>query len=113
MPANYVEEGEGITVRAPTGGVSSGDVILRGAALGVCLHDADAGAALELGIEGVFTVTAATGDTLAAGDALYWDSSASALTSVTTGNTLCAIAYEAKATGVVLVAAKLPGFPIV
>lgn len=113
MASTFVQEGKVITVVAPTGGVSSGDIILVGATLGVCLHDADAGAALELGIEGVFTVTAATGDTLAAGDALYWDSTASTLTAVTTGNTLCAIACEAKATGVVLVAAKLPGFPIV
>ena len=51
---NYVQEGETVTVAAPTGGVKSGDGVLVGALFGVACFDALQTAEVEIQTEGVF-----------------------------------------------------------
>jgi len=113
MATTYGSPGDVIPVIAPTGGVSSGDVIVVGDTIGVCLHDAAAGATVQLAVEGIFDCPAATADTIASGDKLYWDAGNACFTVVSTAMTATyAIACEAKATGVTVMKVKLPGIGI-
>lgn len=64
-----------ITVTAPVGGVSAGDLIKIGEALvGVCAEDADAGDPVPMYTRGVFTVSKVSAEAITLGDAVYWDS---------------------------------------
>ena len=70
---NYVQRGEVISTTAPSI-VASGDPILIGSGLfGIACHDANAGAHLEVLVQGVVTLPA-TG-AIAQGDVLYFDAS--------------------------------------
>jgi predicted RecA/RadA family phage recombinase len=72
MSQNYVQQGEVLTVVAPAA-VVSGDPVLIGANIfGVATHDAANGAALELAVEGVFTLPADNNLVIAVGDRVFW-----------------------------------------
>jgi len=74
MATNFVQKGDVVTVVSPTGGVSAGDPVLIGVSLfGVATHDAVAGAALELGVSGVWDIAADTSLVIDEGDRVYWD----------------------------------------
>lgn len=70
---NFIQDGNVLTVAAPTGGVSSGDVVNIGVLLGVAAFDAVEAAEVEVKVEGVFEVPKLSTDVVAAGDRLYWD----------------------------------------
>src|SRR3954453_15661154 len=73
---NFVQPGNVLTAVAPTGGVSSGDGLLVGAALfGVCAYDALEAAEVEVSIEGVYNLPKPAG-VIAQGTILYWDAGA-------------------------------------
>lgn len=56
-----------------TGTIANGDVIPLVDRVGVALGDAVVGDSISLELEGVFEITAATADTIAFGDVLYFD----------------------------------------
>jgi len=74
MAKNFVQEGKSVTVVAPGGGVSSGDPVMIGTLFGVALHDATAGASLEIATCGVWTLPADIALSIDAGDRVFWDS---------------------------------------
>jgi len=76
---NIVQRSDVITVAAPTGGISSGDAVLIGALFGGAATDAVVGTEVEIAIVGVFDLPKAT-ETLAPGDAPYWDTTNSNMT---------------------------------
>ena len=77
MAKNHVYgKGTVITVACPTGGKSSGDIVVIRQLVGIALHDAVAGAALEIECHSgpVFTLTADNNLQIDVGDVLFYDS---------------------------------------
>jgi predicted RecA/RadA family phage recombinase len=64
---NFVGPGNTITVTAPAGGVTSGNVVIVGDIIGVANANAAAGADAELSVEGVFDLSKVTADALPVG----------------------------------------------
>lgn len=95
---NFIQPGRALTVAAPTGGVSSGDVVIVGALIGIATTDAVAGADIEIDCEGVYQVSKKVDDVFAVGDLVYWDATPGEATVTATGNTVLGIAVQA-ATG--------------
>jgi len=93
---NYVQPGHVVTVTAPTGGVKSGDAILVGSLFGVCAHDADEGASVELAVTGVFEMPS-DGTAFAEGAKVYWNNTTKQAVSTASGNTLIGHALAAGA----------------
>jgi predicted RecA/RadA family phage recombinase len=91
---NYVQEGDVLTLTAPTGGVVSGKAYLIGSMLVVAVASASAGAPFEGNLEGVHTLDKASGQAWTEGAKLYWDNTATTATS----NTFCGFAAVAAQT---------------
>lgn len=110
MSKNYVQPGKALTVTAPSGGVSSGDVVLLGKLLGIAAHDADGGDPVAIEVEGVFDVAKKSTDVVTVGAILYWDSANSEFTLTSTSNTKAGLAASAAGNGATKVNIKLtPG----
>jgi predicted RecA/RadA family phage recombinase len=114
MATNLITSGDIITVTGPTGGVSSGGVVVvrsgTSGMIAVVINDIAAAATGPAYIEGEFELTAnaGTGKTFAVGDKLYWSSSVG-LTKTTTGNTLAGTCTEAKSASATTGKVKLQG----
>jgi len=72
MAKTYIQEGNVVTVTAPTNGVKSGDVLVVGNLIGVCNIDAAEGAETELSLTGVWELPKASGQ-INAGAVVWWD----------------------------------------
>jgi len=87
-----------VKITAPSGGYAAGDMIKVEDKVGVIVEAAlvTKDAVLVYSAEKVVVPkTAYTGVIFAIGDMVYYDSSAAAVTNVSTGNTLCGRALEA------------------
>jgi predicted RecA/RadA family phage recombinase len=76
MAANYVQEGDTLTLIAPSGGVVSGKGYVIGSLFVVALVTASAGATFTGMTEGVFLMTKnthASTKAFTAGEAIFWD----------------------------------------
>jgi predicted RecA/RadA family phage recombinase len=106
---NFVQEGKTVTVIAPSGGVSGGDLVVIGSIIGVAAFDAAEAAEVEVATEGVFTLPKASADDVSAGNLLYWDSAQGELTKTagTGSKPLVGVATKAAGSGVTTVACKL------
>lgn len=79
MSKNYVQEGRVIDYTNGTGSnISSGDVVVIGALLGVALVDIADGESGSVQIGGVFSVPKVSGAVISQGESLTYDVSASA-----------------------------------
>ena len=105
---NFVQEGEIITVIAPSA-VASGDGVQVGSIFGVATTGAAQGFPVELKREGVFTLPVLNTDVITAGAKLFWDATNKRLTVTATSNTLVGAASLPKIAGVTVVAALLDG----
>lgn len=81
---NFVQRGDAVTVVAPSN-VTSGQMILIGDLVGVCLSDAASGALVNIQTEGVVIARKATG-TINPGVRVFWDNTAGRVTTTTTSN---------------------------
>jgi predicted RecA/RadA family phage recombinase len=105
---NYVQPGGTITVTAPAN-VSSGDVVVVGALVGVAAFDASQNDQVEITTEGVFTLPKKSTDVVAAGNLLYWDAVNHylTLTAGTGSKPLAGAAVAAAGNGITTVNMKL------
>ena len=94
---NFVQAGSNLTLPAPAA-VSSGDLVIVGALIGVAAGDAASGADFDLVTAGVFDLPKATGP-ITLGAAVYWDSTAKKVTTTASGNTACGYAVKAAGSG--------------
>ena len=96
-----IQDGEVINITAATD-LQGGEVIAFGDRSGVVMADAKIGDLVGLQLDGVFRVSAASGDTVALGDTLYWDSSNAVATTDSNSNTNKRLGYACseKASGV-------------
>lgn len=76
MARNFVQEGDTLTLIAPSGGVTAGVGYVIGSLFVVALTSAAEGAKFDGATEGVFTMTkaaAGSGKAFTAGEAIFWD----------------------------------------
>jgi predicted RecA/RadA family phage recombinase len=105
---NYIQPGKTIPVTAPAA-VTSGDLVIVGAIIGVAAHDAAQDAVVEISTEGVFDLPKVSTDDVAAGDLLYYVAATKNLTKTagTGSKPLAGVAVTAAGSGVATVRCKL------
>lgn len=91
---NFIQAGDVVSVTAPAA-VTSGSLVKVGALFGIAVTDAAPGAAVELVIEGVYTLPKVTTDAIAIGDKVYWDDTAKLVTKTATNNVLIGVSLSA------------------
>jgi len=97
MAKNFIHDGRRPVMTAPTGGVTSGDLVVIGAVFGVALTSAAAGAQFTLAVGGVWTLPKASG-AVTAGAAVYWDATAKNITATAGSNLKVGVAEQAALT---------------
>ena len=100
---NFIQNGDTITLQAPTN-ITSGGGVLVGSIFGIACNDALAGTEVEVKRTGVFSMEKVATEAWAVGAPIYWSQSKRLVTTV--GNLLVGVATAASAnpsaTGTVL-----------
>ncbi len=106
---NYIQPGNNITVPSPVGGVTSGQLVVIGALIGVASTTQAAGANVEIATSGIYELPKVAADDVAVGDKLYWDAAQSKLTKTagTGSKPLAGVAVKAAGAGAATVYCKL------
>ncbi|RQP06435.1 MAG: DUF2190 family protein [Paracoccus sp. BP8] len=103
---NYVQVGQTITIHSPAA-VTSGAVVVAGNFAGIACGDAEAGALLNLRLEGVFALPKVAADAIAVGDPVFFDSAAGLVTTTATDNARHGTATQAAPAGSAAVRVRL------
>ena len=98
MATNFVQEGKALDYTPSGSSLASGDFVLIGTIGGIAATAIADGKKGAVHIAGVFSVPKATG-AVTQGQKLYWDSTASKLTTTATANTLVGVAAAAALSG--------------
>lgn len=93
MATNRLREGELIQFLAGST-IASGDPVVVGNRVGIAENDIDNGSSGPINMEGCYLVTKVSAQAWAAGDEIFWDSSASKFTTVGTANTFAGHAMD-------------------
>ena len=106
---NYIQPGNNITVPAPVGGVTSGQLVVIGSLIGVASTTQAAGVNVEIVTSGVFELPKVAADDIAVGDKLYYNAAGPNLTKTagTGSKPLVGVAVKAAGAGVATVYCKL------
>lgn len=91
------EEGDVITIAAPSGGTTEGVGVKVGSLFGIALATAEEAADVDVRVEGDVTVAKTSALAIAVGDALYWDDTNKEVNKTSSGNTLVGYATTAAA----------------
>lgn len=94
---NYVSSGDTVTVPAPSGGVTAGELVVIGDLFGVAATTADEGAPVVLYAAGVYEFPKVSAQAWTAGAGIYWDSGNKRATTASSGNTRIGAATAAAA----------------
>jgi predicted RecA/RadA family phage recombinase len=94
---NHVKAGNATTMTAPSGGVSSGELVFSGSMFGVAATDAAEGEDFELVHGEVWELPKTSAQAWTLGAKVYWDSDDSVATTTSTDNTLIGVAAAAAA----------------
>lgn len=105
----FIQNGDVITVVAPTGGIQSGDGVIVGALFGVAAFTTAEGEAAEIATRGVYVLPKEPTAVIAAGAQVAWDASANQVDLPGTGLYPVGIATEAAGDGVTTVRVRLDG----
>lgn len=110
MSTNFVQEGEIITVAAPTGGILSNAGSMYGALFGVAQFTAAQGAPVEVGTEGVWILPKPNSvTTFTVGARVFWDDSAKLCKATASGYFPIGVATVAAAATDATVTVRLDG----
>jgi len=109
MAKTFVHQGDIVTVAAPSGGVSSGDLVIVGALAGVALTDADATVDVALQTRGVFTLPKLSTAVITQGAAVSWDIDPGQVVLPDSGHYPLGTAVEAAGDGTTAVQVRLDG----
>jgi predicted RecA/RadA family phage recombinase len=112
MSKNFIQPGDTVTLTAPSGGVTSGSLIIVGTLAGVCAFDAAAGAPVEVTLTGVWQLPKASG-AFTQGAAVSWDNAAHNVAAPGTGKYPIGVCILAAATGDTVATVRLNGTPTV
>lgn len=100
MSTKQVSEGKVLTLTAPEGGVTAGQVVKIGNAIGIVQETAAQDAAVAVAVQGVHSVTKVGSQAWSEGDAVFWDDGNSRFTkTVADGLILAGVAVEAVGNG--------------
>jgi len=69
---NYIQPGDTLTLTAPSQ-LTSGEIVLIGALVGVACGDAENGAAFDLATRGVYELPKVSADVISVGEVVYTD----------------------------------------
>lgn len=106
----FIQHGDCLTVPAPAGGTTSGELYKVGAIIGVAATTELVGAPVVLKLDGVFGLTKTSAQAWAVGDLLYMNTTTRALTNVSaTGLVLVGMATEIAANPSATGACRLNG----
>lgn len=106
---NYINDGEVVTVPAPTGGVVSGQAVRVGVMFGVAAKTAAETVPVAIHVMGVHVLPKATGVAWTVGARLFWDASNSNVSTVATGKLAIGVAESAAASGDTVGRVRLSG----
>ena len=110
---NFIQDGNVLTVTAPTGGVSSGDGIIVGALFGICAYDAAQTEEVEIAVVGVFELPKASGQ-INEGAQVWWETSPGNVVNATQAGAFpIGVAVRAAGTNDATVRVRLSGVPVV
>lgn len=109
---NFIQNGNTLTLTAPSGGVVSGAPYLIGGMLVVAVADVDEGDPFEGVCEGVFELAKNTTDTMNEGDEIYWDGTNEEFTTTSSSNYLQGTCVEDADNTTSVVKVKLRGFAV-
>ncbi len=99
MATNFIQDGDILTLTAPTGGVVKGTAIKINALLVVPLDTVAQTLPFQAAIVGVWTLAKATGQTWSEGSILYWANGTTNFTTTATANERAGVAVAAAASG--------------
>jgi predicted RecA/RadA family phage recombinase len=105
----FIQNGDVITVTAPTGGVVSGDGVIVGSLFGIAALTAAEGEPVEIATRGVYVLPKESTAIIAAGAPVAWDASAKRIDLPDTGLYPVGIATEAAGNGITTVRVRLDG----
>jgi len=105
----FIQNGDVITVTAPTGGVTTGDGVIVGSMFGVAAFTAAEGEAVEIATRGVYVLPKEPTVVIAVGAQVAWNASAKQIDLPGTGLYPVGIAIEAAGNGTTIVAVRLDG----
>ncbi|MBB4287871.1 DUF2190 family protein [Roseospira goensis] len=109
MAKTFLQDGDRVTVAAPAGGVSSGDLVIVGAMAGVALTDAKATADVVLQTTGVWTLPKLSTAVIGQGAAVSWDIDPGQVVLPDSGHYPIGTAVQAAGNGAATVAVRLDG----
>ncbi len=104
---NFIQEGNAITLTAPSGGVVSGHIVVIASIFAVASITAAENEDFEGVTEGVFEFAKTSADTPAQGDVAYWDNTAKEVTTTSASNTEVGIFVKAYGNGDTLAQVRL------
>lgn len=105
----FIQNGNMITVTAPTGGIASGAGIIVGSLFGVAAFTAAEGESVEIATTGVYELPKDPTAMIALGDRVSWDGTAKQIKLPAVGLYPVGIATEAAGSGVATVKVRLDG----
>jgi predicted RecA/RadA family phage recombinase len=105
----FIQNGDVITIPAPTAGITSGDGVLVGNLFGVAANTAAEGEPAEVATTGVYTLPKATSAVLALGARAAWDNATKVVTTPGTGRYAIGVAVNEAGNGAATVAVRLDG----
>lgn len=106
MSTNFLQNGD-VLDHTPSSAKTSGQVVVIGARIGVCLAAIAANATGPLAVKRVFTLPKLSTDVVAQGALLYWDNGNTRLTTTVGSNVLAGYATAAAGNGVATVAINI------
>jgi len=105
----FIQNGDVITIPAPTAGITSGDGVLVGNLFGVAANTAVEGELAEVATTGVYTLPKATSTVLALGARVAWDNVTRVVTTPGTGCYVIGVAVNEAGNGAATVSVRLDG----
>lgn len=106
---NFIQNGDSITVTAPSGGVTSGQSVLVGNLFGVAAFAAAENSDVEIATRGVFLLPKSITAVISAGTQVAWDAAAMQIDLPDTGLYPIGVAIEAAGNGIAAVRVRLDG----
>lgn len=103
---NFIQPGDVLDHTAASN-LTSGQVVVIGARVGVAVADITSGQAGPVRVRGVVELAKASADVIAQGALVYWASGAGNITSTASGNTLAGYAAGAAGAGVTTIRVAL------
>lgn len=105
----FIQNGDVITVTAPTGGIQSGDGIVVGSLFGIAAFTAAEAHPVEIATRGVYLLPKDPSAVITAGAQVAWDTTAKQIALPATGLYPVGIASETAGNGVTAVRVRLDG----